>query len=180
MADTNTILSKEKLQEDIIAAMQAVTDFVENCEEEIFIVRKNDKWSIAENLEHLNLSNVSISKLLGMPKEKITARFGSPTHTSRHFSEMKNLYLGGIQKGAVAPPPFVPQNMEEKSKTTLLENWKGINPWLEKGFQEWTDAELDKYQVPHIILGNMTIREILHFTVFHTYHHLKAMKRIVE
>ena len=46
--------------------------------------------------------------------------------------------------------------------------------------KNFTDAELDLYQLPHPALGNLTIRELLSFTIFHIEHHTRTIAKIVD
>ena len=39
----------------------------------------------------------------------------------------------------------------------------------------WSEKDLDKYKLPHPLLGKLTVREMLFFTIYHNEHHLKAM-----
>jgi len=46
--------------------------------------------------------------------------------------------------------------------------------------ENWTETELDTYQLPHLLFGMMTMREMLFFTLYHNWHHLEDAKRLVE
>jgi len=37
--------------------------------------------------------------------------------------------------------------------------------------EKWNEDELDQYQLPHPILGKLTIREMLYFTIYHNLRH---------
>ncbi len=36
----------------------------------------------------------------------------------------------------------------------------------------WSEAALDRYRLPHPLLGKLTVREMLFFTLYHNAHHL--------
>jgi uncharacterized damage-inducible protein DinB len=42
---------------------------------------------------------------------------------------------------------------------------------------EWSERALDRYRLPHPLLGTLTTRDMLWFTVFHTAHHGGQMER---
>ena len=53
--------------------------------------------------------------------------------------------------------------------------------WYTASFQlseNTTEEELDTYLIPHPLIGKMTLRELLFFTVYHIGHHLKTIKNI--
>ena len=39
----------------------------------------------------------------------------------------------------------------------------------------WREADLDRYLLPHPLLGKLTIREMLFFTLYHNYHHVQSL-----
>ena len=40
----------------------------------------------------------------------------------------------------------------------------------------WEDEHIDHYQVPHPVLGKITIRELLYFNLFHFWEHFRIMR----
>jgi hypothetical protein len=39
----------------------------------------------------------------------------------------------------------------------------------------WREEDLDRYRLPHPLLGKLTVREMLLFTVYHNYHHPRSL-----
>jgi hypothetical protein len=37
---------------------------------------------------------------------------------------------------------------------------------------QWSEAELDRYTLPHPLLGDLTMREMLCFTLYHNQRHI--------
>ncbi len=37
--------------------------------------------------------------------------------------------------------------------------------------EQWDETALDQYQVPHPVIGNLTVREMLFFTIHHNLRH---------
>ena len=48
---------------------------------------------------------------------------------------------------------------------------------LRAAIARWPDRSLDRYQLPHPLLGKLTLREMLIFTAYHQMHHLEGVKR---
>ena len=40
----------------------------------------------------------------------------------------------------------------------------------------WSESKLDTYLLPHPLLGKLTLREMLFFSVYHIEHHLKLLE----
>jgi uncharacterized damage-inducible protein DinB len=41
----------------------------------------------------------------------------------------------------------------------------------------WSERALDARQLPHPLLGKLTVREMLFFTLYHNRHHVDVVKR---
>ena len=42
---------------------------------------------------------------------------------------------------------------------------------------KWSESDLDEYVLPHPLLGDLTIRNMLQFSYYHLEHHLNIMMR---
>jgi hypothetical protein len=49
--------------------------------------------------------------------------------------------------------------------------------WLSEKLNKFTEEELDKYILPHPLLGKLTIREMMFFTIYHVLHHQMMTER---
>jgi hypothetical protein len=41
----------------------------------------------------------------------------------------------------------------------------------------WSERQLDRIRLPHPVLGKLSVREMLFFTLYHNQHHIEAVKR---
>jgi hypothetical protein len=46
---------------------------------------------------------------------------------------------------------------------------------LASSIGRWREEDLDYYRLPHPLLGKLTVREMLFFTVYHNYHHPRSL-----
>ena len=44
----------------------------------------------------------------------------------------------------------------------------------------WSERALDRYRLPHPLLGRLTVREMLLFTLYHSVHHFSLVSTRVE
>ena len=44
----------------------------------------------------------------------------------------------------------------------------------------WGELALDRYRLPHPLLGRLTVREMLLFTLYHSVHHFNLVSTRVE
>lgn len=163
------------------AITQKVATFSAQYPNEVFFAPFGEKWSMAENLEHLILSNNAIAKTLSYPKDKLAERFGTAQRPSLEGNTIIDLYLAALQKNPIkSPVGYTPENTAEKPKSDLMTMWENSSSQFQNFLKNWTEEDLDTYQVPHPLLGNMHVREMVLFAIYHTEHHLKAMERIAQ
>jgi hypothetical protein len=92
------------------------------------------------------------------------------------YEELCQLYRDEITKGAQASGRYLPnqENAEanvEKKKKELIDQFSRVSTELLSAVGKWTEEELDQYLLPHPILGKLTIREMLFFTIYHNLRH---------
>jgi hypothetical protein len=51
-----------------------------------------------------------------------------------------------------------------------------VNGRLQKAFESWNEEDLDTIRLPHPLLGKITAREMIYFTLYHAKHHVTATK----
>lgn len=139
-----------------------------------------NKWSVAENVQHLVLSTNMTSLAYRLPRFMVKWMAGKPNRNSRTFDELKDKYYNKLSQGGTASTPFVPKPIEiTYGKEKLLANWrKSTTTYLTALKKNRTEKDLDSYLVKHPLLGRITLRELCYFTIFHTEHHLQAIQKI--
>ncbi len=179
MIPTIRISNKADIIHELDKAYQTVLDYVLSLDQDSFVYSVNDKWSVSEQLEHLILSSKGIPSALNMPKEKLLA-FGKTQRPSRSYDELYKIYKDILNTGVKAPLQFSPDAVKNWTKKELEASWVLIGSKFTERIPNWSEEELNTYQVPHPAFGLLTMREILLFTIFHTYHHLRTMKLLFE
>ena len=48
---------------------------------------------------------------------------------------------------------------------------------VDRAIGKWSEEKLDALQLPHPLLGNLTVREMLLFTLYHQRHHIDVVRR---
>jgi DinB superfamily len=165
------ISSTESIAAEILKVCRQMND-------EHFFHREN-KWSNAENLEHLRLSFSKSWKGLFIPKFISRMMFGKPGHPSLPYEVLQEAYLQKLKEGAKATKEYIPVLKTDKSsKEGLMQEFEStVNRYLNEVRYYWEDENMDKYQFPHPILGLITARELLYFNIFHCWHHFNTMRQ---
>ena len=169
--------SKDEIAIALTASFQAVNAAVSETQDAIFLQRPNNKWSIAEQLQHLIQSNFPVASALKRPPERL-ATFGQPDQPTRTYDQLRALYMEVLKGGLKAGGSFIPVVNPEDQKAVLLQNWNNIDQKFQERLAEWPEQEMDQYVIPHPAIGKFSLREMLFFTIFHNLHHLKSIKSI--
>ncbi|WP_323757825.1 DinB family protein [Roseivirga sp.] len=154
-------------------------NFVSNCDsltKDEFEYAPEGKWSAGQQMEHLIKSTSPLHKGMGLPKFLIKLKFGKANRPSKTFDQLVERYKENLSLGGVASAAFTPQkvdfNQKEKLINQLQNNIESINQKLDK----WAEAQLDEFIFPHPLLGKITIREMMYFTIHHADHHRNLIK----
>ena len=172
--------SRTEILEETHKAFAALTQFASETSEQAFFHKPPEKWSAAENLQHLILSTQPVIRALKLPK--ITLRtFGKPNRPCRTYPELVKRYLERLEGVEVAAPSaFLPKDTLKTDKDSLIKTWTELEGKLCHQIEKWSEDKLNKYLLPHPLLGKLLVREVLFFTVYHTYHHLRIMEGRVK
>jgi hypothetical protein len=171
--------------EIIHAAENIFTCFTKTCkgvDEIAFFDRPGEKWSVAENVQHLIISTNTSSLAWDLPKFLVRWIGGTPNRNSRTYNQLKNKYYTKLSEGGRASGRFVPKPIEIKyGKQKLLDNWnKATAKFVRTLDTKRSEQDLDNYLVKHPLLGRITLRELGYFTIFHTEHHLNSIQKAFE
>ena len=145
----------------------------------LFFKNFNEKWSIGENMMHLSKSAKSVNKALSMPKEQLIM-FGVPSQPSGTYQDVVDRYLNVLGTGVRATGGFVAQYTEGDTLEDTMSRFDEQHKTLVSILESFNEEELDKYQLPHPVLGNMTLREMFYFMAYHIGHHQKAIERVLN
>lgn len=146
---------------------------------EFFTFPTSEGWSPAANVEHLTRTVKPIAMALRFPRIVVRLMFGAPRRPSRSFVELRDTYREALRRGAgagkFASRRHAPPANVVGARETMLRKWSLVVPNLCAALRRWDDAALDRYQLPHPILGKLTIREMLYFDLFHLCHHAEIV-----
>lgn len=165
---------------DLISALKDSIQRAENWFSEIpasdFFTRQGEIWSPSDNVDHLIKAVKPIIKALRLPKFTLHTMFGKPEKPSMTYEELCQIYRDELAKGAQASGRFLPNQESpgenaDTQKRELLEQWSNASAELVSIVEILDENELDQYLLPHPILGKLTIREMLFFTIYHNLRH---------
>jgi len=141
-----------------------------------FFTRTEKEWSPSDNVDHLIRAHKPVSLAMKFPKVVLQLIFGKANRPSKSYEALREKYVGALLKGGRAGGTFLPtqespqENAEEKKKK-ILAQLSNESAKLISVAETWEEAALDKYILPHPLIGKLTIREMLYFTIYHNLRH---------
>ncbi len=138
------------------------------------------KWSPGEQTDHLLTSIKLMVPAFKLPKLVLRQRFGKANRPSRSYDDLVARYQEKLKLGGKSPERFAPAKITVADRDALLEKLEKTAEKLVKLVGKWSEADLDAYILPHPLLGKVTIREMMMFTVYHVGHHRNIVQRMVN
>jgi hypothetical protein len=140
-----------------------------------FFTPDGEAWSASENLDHLIRSQKPIAIALKLPRLTVRAMFGSADQPSRSYEAVCEVYRAKLAEGAVASGRYIPNSQapddSQAAKSDLLTRFSKVSADLVSAVERWTETDLDEYLLPHPLIGKLTVREMLYFTIYHNLRH---------
>jgi hypothetical protein len=146
-----------------------------------FLTPIGDAWSPGDNVRHLSKSIRAVTGGLGQPRLLLRSLFGRVKHTPRSMEQIRVTYeellAAGGNAGRFAPSPLTDVADADAEQARILSAHEASVSEIKKAIRQWREQDLDRYQLPHPLLGRLTVREMLLFTVLHNQHHVDVVKR---
>lgn len=161
-----------------------ITAALEELPQEIFLRPQGQYWSPADHLRHLNKSVRPVAKALALPKASLLP-FGVSLRGSRSYQQVVEIYhqalANGAQAGSYGPSQRTDDLDDRAWRELILERWRTAGADLDSALGKWSEGALDRHRLPHPVLGKLTVREMLFFTLYHNRHHaLRIFERMAE
>jgi hypothetical protein len=151
-------------------------ELVKDLTKDEFEVNVNDKWSAGQDLVHLIKVLQIVNIGFTLPKPILRLVFGINKKESRSFEDLRQLYKNALEGGAKAPTIYIPKPVSHTEKDSLIQKYVSLNKSFIDKLNNHTSFELDRYRLPHPILGKISLVELASFTSFHTSHHFDVLK----
>jgi len=142
-----------------------------------FNYSKNEKWTAGQQLEHIFLSVKPVCLAFSFPTFLMKLIWGKANRASRNYDELIERYHAKLENGSKATSPFVPKIVDIKKGQKLKTKLKNEVFKLCKSIEKLSEDDLDQYILPHPLLGKLTLREMLFFTIYHVKHHENQIKK---
>jgi len=172
-------MNKQEITEKLIENHQRFVDFAAGLSEPDFTFAPADKWTAGQQLEHILRGVSPVTTALTLPKFVPHLLFGKSNRESIDYETLVKNYQSQLAAGSKASGRFIPPAIGFEKRDELKTKLLATVAELAQKVENFSEAQLDEYVLPHPILGKLTIREMLYFTIYHVEHHHKNALRIL-
>lgn len=139
-------------------------------------------WAPASHVRHLTRAMRAVTSGLRLPRLALRLAFGTAHGPSRRFDALRTDYRAALarggQAGRFAPAPLaIESSGAEAARARIMGYHAAAVAALTEASARWPEESLDRYRLPHPLLGRITVREMLAFTVAHNVHHVHVAER---
>ncbi len=146
-----------------------------------FLAPIGSGWSPADTVRHLTKSIRPVAQGLRAPRFVHALLFGPARRPSRSYAEVRDAYRArleqGVDAGRFAPRPLPPPADGEELRSEVMARHEQAATALRAQVARWPEKALDRCRMPHPVLGKITVREMLFFTLYHNLHHVLVVER---
>jgi len=172
-----SIQTKQEIIDALDQKVIAFNKYISTLNKEQFENSPGGKWSAGQNLDHLIRAVKPLQLAYSLPKFILKLVFGKSNRPSKSYEQLVEKYKMKLTAGGTASRPFVPPVALFEKRDLMLNSYSRQKQNLLKKIQRQTEADLDKYILPHPLLGKLTMREMLFFTIYHNEHHLNLLQQ---
>ena len=151
--------------------------YIDSLNENDFVETANQKWSAGQQMDHIYRAIKPLVQALQLPHFILKLLFGKANRNSKTYEELVNKYLLKLETGGRATGRFVPKEIQFHQKKILIQQLQKTVEKLIGHVNKLSETELDHFIMPHPLLGKITLREMMYFTIYHVAHHEEITKR---
>ena len=170
--------TREGLRDSLRDQQEEIAVFVDRFSVEELFADQGEHWSPAGHLRHLNKSVRAVARGLDQGKVVLLA-FGRSKSGSRAYDEVVEVYHQALAAGGTAgpfgPSSKTPDLSPEEWRLQIMDHWRDSGERLRRAILKWSEKELDRYRLPHPLIGKLTLREMVYFTLYHNAHHARRI-----
>ncbi|MBS1617555.1 MAG: DinB family protein [Bacteroidetes bacterium] len=142
--------------------------------DEDFVRAADGKWTAGHQLDHIYRSVVPLRTAMQLPGFVPRLLFGRAKAPSHSYEEVVAKYKERLSAGGQAVGRYRPKPVSVSSRNRQIIKLTDTVEKLAKKVEKMDEEKLDSIVLPHPLLGKITLREMLHFTIYHVGHHHKA------
>ncbi|TXD45928.1 DinB family protein [Polaribacter sp. IC073] len=170
-------MTKEVIVDLLEEKHRTLFDWLEKQPKENWGKGPQGKWTTGQQIQHLADSLQLLNNALSYPRFFLKYKFGLCNRATRDYETVARNYQQKLEENKDIAALF-----NSKLKKPILKNRERLinrlqiqNKKLQYKVRKISDLNLDTLVIPHPLMGKMTLREIIMWTVHHTEHHTNIL-----
>ncbi|MBL7739987.1 MAG: DinB family protein [Chitinophagaceae bacterium] len=168
-------MTKQEIKNKLTENHHRLIDLVLSLSDTDFLHSANGKWTAGQQLDHICRSVYPVRLAFSLPRFMLSLFFGKSNRPSRDYDELVAKYLKKLEGNYQVAERFVPKPVQPDKIIKLKDELLKAIDSLNKNIDKYSEERLDKQILPHPLLGKLTLREMLYFTIYHAEHHRKLV-----
>lgn len=168
--------SKKEIIEQLNSQSTGLVTWYTNKPVEVLETGPDGAWTAGQHLLHMIKSTKPLAVGAGYPRILLRLKFGKVKTPSLGYNQLVKKYTDAIAAGGQATGVYVPRIVRNEEREVLVKRFKAEMNTLVNNTHKWTEKNLDNTAVPHPLIGKLTFREMLYFTIYHMEHHRKILE----
>jgi hypothetical protein len=170
-------MNKQEIINALKLGHQSFVDYILQLPDEDFLKQLPGKWSTGQQLDHIFRAVRPVTLAFGLPAFVLKMIFGKSNRPGRTYEELVAKYKSKLAAGGIASGRFIPEKIKLSNRLNLAQSLILKVGKLCHEVENYPDDQLDTLILPHPLLGKLTLREMLYFTIYHVEHHHAITKR---
>jgi hypothetical protein len=170
-------MTKREIQDQLLSRHQSFIATLDALSAEEFERQPGTAWTAGQQWAHILSSVKPVAMAFALPKIVLRLWLGKNKRPPRDYAGLVERYLGKIAAGGRATGRFVPPPILLADKPRLRQDLEKAVSRLVRRIDRFSEKELDALLLPHPLLGKVTYREMLFFTLHHVDHHAEITRR---
>jgi hypothetical protein len=175
--NNSNVSNRQSIATALDEAVAEVNQYVQTLDESSFERAPVGKWNAGQHLDHLLRSMQPLNLAYRLPHFALKMMFGVTNRPSKTYQGLVEKYESKLAMGGGARGRFIPKPIPYSNRPTLIHQYEKEKNKLIKRIQQYDEGALDHYILPHPLLGKLTLREMLFFTIHHNFHHLNLIRK---
>ncbi|MBX2967430.1 MAG: DinB family protein [Cyclobacteriaceae bacterium] len=168
-------MEQNELRQKLTEAYNVFISTVRKLPDAEFVLSTNGKWAGGQQLAHIIKSVSPVNFAFALPDFVLKMAFGKANRPSRTYQQLVEKYQGKLAQGGKAPKQFVPKSVTLNQREVLIKKLEKLIATLNKRIDRLSEKQLDELLLPHPLMGKLTFREMIYFTIYHSQHHEKQI-----
>ncbi|HSF45405.1 MAG TPA: DinB family protein [Chitinophagaceae bacterium] len=170
----------QEIASKLVSNHSAFTDYIDSLSDKDFMFNRNEKWTAGQQLDHLIRAVKPLTQGFMLPSWVFGLLFGKSNRPGKTYEELVEKYKLKLAAGGRASGQFIPPPISLSQKSDLIIKLNKLAGKLALQVSRLSEQDMDTYVLPHPLLGKLTLREMMYFTIYHVKHHEENIKAELE